>query len=267
MIKQAEYFELEKRQKNYNKLKQELINNATNNFGDIFSDASLSQIPNLSNEYFSERFYQQTALPYSNDAIAKFIKMPKRPIHQCTQTHHGKNVYGSYLLGQDQSGKKYLFALSVIQDKKFKNHFSIKLDICPQGKTWLNLVRIDNNAPAHPNYIKNGELVKQSEVEFAETPHLHIASEQAQVLFHDDPNYSTATNIESILNKQQTYAQNDNILQCLDYFLDFVGVQEKTNQDFLTSQHSPLFDYNDLWYDYLEDKNNICNDNRTDSLS
>ena len=109
-------------EKNYYPLKDELINKAKELYGDdIFRNCALPtdfNLYTLTAEYFLDRQYQETAMPYSNRLIAEMIEMPKEPINTIYQENKkGKTIQGVYLIGKNKYNAPVLFAFSIVKDE------------------------------------------------------------------------------------------------------------------------------------------------------
>ena len=249
---------LNKRNEQYNELKKSLIDAAQKQYGaDIFSNIALPkgfELNKLGQDHFADRYYQTTALPYNDKQFTKMVSSPKVFINTPFMLNKkGKNIFGAYMLGKDNKNKPVLYALTVIRDPKFKNKFSIKLDVCPQGKVWLDVARLDSEGPSHPNFFIGGKLAKcDSEVEFSPTPHLHKQSEQAQVLFHDDLTYTTSTDLSSVIDLNKSYKDNTFFRNCFDWFIEKTNIDVKLNKnltgDYDYSFGNPLVDYDSISY-------------------
>lgn len=249
---------INERNQNYTELRDSLINAAKSRYGaDIFSNLSLPkdfQLNALGKDHFEQRYYQTTALPYTDKQFAGMLSSPKVLINTPFMLNKkGKNIFGVYMLGRDSKNKPVLYALTVIRDPKFKNNFSIKLDVCPQGKVWLDVARLDSEGPNHPNFFVGGKLAKnESEVEYSPTPHLHKQSEKAQVLFHDNLTYTTATDLSKAIDLEKSHKDNTFFKTSFDWFVEKTNIDIQLNQS-LTGDYdynfgNPLVDYDSTTY-------------------
>ena len=251
------YFqELQERTKSYNTLNYSLRQKAKNTFGEhIFSHPELPadfDLNSLDGKFFEERQYIDYSMPYSDRMFQEFIDMKKTPINNLFtyNTDNGKIVSGAYLIGKSKYNKPVLFALSVVRDHKEPNHFTINLQFSPQGKTWVDLVRLDNNNSKHLNYIVGNKLVaSEDDLLPAPTPHIHKNCEMAQVLFHDDLTHTPCKHIPHLV----PFIDSTGMLkESLEYFIRYTGLNidydhnlgEELNFDF----NHPLFTYSSLEY-------------------
>ena len=248
---------INQRNNNYTSLKNDLIKQAKQTYGeDIFSKLWLPEdyeLNALTKDHFEQRYYQQTALPYSNEQFSNMFASQKTLINTPFMFNHkGKNVFGVYMLGK-HNGKAVLYALTVIRDPKFKNKFTIKLDVCPQGKVWLELARLDSEGPRHPNFFIAGQPAQtKNDITYAPTPHFHKQSEQAQVLFCDDLTYTTAQDLSNVIDVSKSHTDNTFFKNCFDWFVDKTNINIHLNKnlsgDYDYSFSTPLVDYNSTVY-------------------
>lgn len=260
------YFqELQERTKSYNTLNYSLRQKAKNTFGEnIFSHPELPadfDLNSLDGKFFEERQYIDYSMPYSDRMFQEFIDMKKTPINNLFtyNTDNGKIVSGAYLIGKSKHNKPVLFALSVVRDRKEPNHFTINLQFSPQGKTWVDLVRLDNNNSKHLNYIVGNKLVaSEDDLLPAPTPHIHKNCEMAQVLFHDDLTHTPCKHIPHLV----PFIDSTGMLkESLEYFIRYTGLNidydhnlgEELNFDF----NHPLFTYSSLEYMNKPDTNKV----------
>ena len=249
------YQKLVERNNVYLNLKHKLEKNAKEKFGDdIFIRYELDpqfDLSKLDEKFFYSKVVQQTSLPYSNRIFDELLATEKYPVTNYFNLNtDDKNVFGTYLIAKSKNGKPLLFAFSVVRDKKKKDNFSIKLEFSPQGKTWIDILRLDSNDSEHINYFKNGKLAKsEEEITLEPTPHIHKNSEEAQVLFFDRLQDSPTKTLPFIERKIQ-----GNIKQtfkyCLEYFLRYSGlnanINPNLNENLEFGFNNPLFDYSSL---------------------
>ena len=192
---------------------------------------------------------QECQLPFGNDTIYNLIRMPKTLINEVfNYNHKGRSIHGAYLLGKHNE-KYVLFLLRIespVEHKNFTN-FKIKLDACIQGKAWFSILRLDSSGHPHPNYIKNGKVVKtQEEMSFARTPHLHIADHITQVLT-DTVSYSLAQELPFFDYENQSVNDKFMFKKMVKYFLKISNIKAKMNKNirknYFYSKSEPLFDY------------------------
>ena len=267
-LKKEELLELQRREANYEQTRDMLVAQAKEKFGEtIFSHPGLPEdfdIGSLTEDYFTSRYDQQTALPFSDKAFQTLTKMEKRPLNTSFAFERkGKLVSGTYLVGRGKDGEVMLFALSVVRDTKAKNAFNIKLDFCPQGKEWINLVRLDSEGNPHPNYIVDGKVVRDlSQVQYADTPHVHRATEQSQVLFHDGLDYTPAKDLSETLDLTKSCYDNAMFIQCMDYFMEHIGLDATINPELVEtydfSPEQPLLNFDDMVYEQTVEDIGAC---------
>lgn len=222
------------RAKNYNKLLKSYRKDSNFLLGDhlncalnIPEDFDFSK---LDGEFFKQKNPQGFSLPLSNQTFEKLRKLPKRAINSYfVENNNGKEIFGQYLVGVINK-KPILYAFSIVIDEKDTDKFSIKLDACIRGQDWINLTRFDSKGPPHPNYItKDGSVVTSiDKLQMCPTPHLHINSQEAQVIFGDSLDYSTAVHIprEKIC---ETENSNEFLINSVQYFMESINLQETFN--------------------------------------
>ena len=222
-------------------------------YGDtIFDDIYLPSNYNLQNLdiYEARKFdLQECQLPFSDETINNLVKMPKILINEVFNfNHNGKSIHGSYLLGKHE-GKYVLFLLKIESSCEIDNFtkFSIKLDACIQGKAWLTLMRLDSSGHQHPNYIKDGKVVKkQSDMTYARAPHLHQADHITQILT-DTKSYTLARELPFFDYEKDSVSDKYMFKKIVDYFLGTCNIKAKINDlvkdDYFYSKTQPLFDY------------------------
>lgn len=251
------YFQdLQDRTESYKMLNYSLQQKAKKAFGEnIFSNPELPadfDLNSLDGKFFEERQYIDYSMPYSDRMFQEFIDMKKTPVNSLFtyNTDNGKIVSGAYLIGKSKYDKPVLFALSVVRDRKDKNHFTINLQVSPQGKTWVDLVRLDNNDSKHLNYIVNNKLVASEEDLLpAPTPHIHKNCEMAQVLFHDNLTHTPCKHLPHL----DAYLDSPSMLkESLDYFIKYTGLNidydHNLGNDLNFDFNHPLFTYSSLEY-------------------
>lgn len=243
--------------KNYYPLKVELIKKAKEMYGDdIFRNCALPNdfnLYNLTAKYFLDRQYQETAMPYSNRLIAEMIQMPKEPVNTIYQENKkGKTIQGVYMVGKNKYNAPVLFAFSIVKDENSADAgYNIKLDVCPQGKLWLNLLRLDvgGKADPHPNIFKGNKVCKDVfEVEYASLPHLHRLSEESQVLCHHALEQTYAISLENIIEQIKGDYNNDTVLACVNYLIKYCNIRTELNKEITSSNDLDfgkyMFSYN-----------------------
>ena len=246
-------------QNNYNNLKWELISQAKKILGDDFLHnyylPKNFDLHSLNDEHFRSRTSQEISMPFKNDVFKKFLKMKKFAINDVYMFNQkSKNIHGVYLIGKE-NGESVLFCLTIVKNIEEDDFldFTIKLDVCIKGKQWLNVIRLDSFGPAHPNYIVDGKVVENEEdITFAKTPHMHINSQEVQVISNKNLDYSPAVHLNKI-NSLNKSCQDENIFKnCFKMFLHYANidfiVNKKIEKDYKYSFKNVLFDYNKIKY-------------------
>ena len=133
---------------------------------------------------------------------------------------------------------------------KTEIQFNIKLDFCPQGLDWVNLVRVDCEGPSHPDYIdEDGKLL--DEIKILPTPHVHFNSEIDQVVFQDKLEYTTAYDLSKILDTTKSYKDEKNNLfeLILPKFVEKVAnIDCEINPAALTNPEIEIFNREGMTY-------------------
>ena len=226
---------IKQRKKNYKKLLRQYKQDSNFLLGDHQNRAL--GVPEdfdfnaLSGEFFRQKNPQGFPMPLTNETFKKLRDLPKRAINSFfAENNNGKNIFGQYMVGVINK-KPILFAFSVVIDQKDSNKFSVKLDACIRGKDWINLSRFDAEGEPHPNYITpDGKIVTDPEqIEMCQTPHMHINSQEAQVLFADSLDYSTAIHIppEKIC---ETSDQKQFLIKSVELFMESQNINETLNE-------------------------------------
>lgn len=240
-------------EKQYDDLLKTLVLHAKEKLGkNIFTDFHLPlnfSLNNLDDSIFKSRSNQTLPLPFPNEMFDLFIKMPKKAINNVYNFNNkGNNITGIYLIGKHNS-KSVLYALSVVRFLGYNDYlnFCIKLDVCIAGKTWLNLLRLDSFGPAHPNYFEGKKVfTDESSVPYIQTPHLHVNSQENQILAYNRLSYSPA--IELKFNFENFRSDDKRLLKnCFQYFKEFANIDIEINKniekDFHYNFNNPLYDY------------------------
>ena len=233
--------ELHERERNYVNLRAEQVEKAKTMYGEnILEDYSLPKnfdLTNLNENDVCVRIDQTCPIPYSNKAFHEFINMPKKVINNIfIKNNKGKNVQGMFLLGKDSNGKYTLFALTIIREIKNPKEYNIKLDVCPQGKTWINVLRIDNEEGlTHPNYLSYGHTVSHTEkINRIPTPHLHVNNQLSQVLFYDDLTHTEAASLTHLI-KDKDIKNDAGLIRMLKCMLNIGNIDVKLIENVDTS--------------------------------
>lgn len=243
----------------FDETEHRVIKEAKELYGDnIFDDIYIPDNYNLQNLdiNLAKKFdLQECQLPFSDKIINSLIKMPKTPINEVFNFNNkGKSIHGAFLIGK-HNGKHALFLLRIEKSCEHKNftNFSIKLDACIQGKAWLSLMRLDSSGHPHPNYIKNGKVVKtQEDLVFARTPHLHKTDYITQVLT-DSKSYSLAKEIPFFDYEKESVDDKYMFKKLVKYFFKTSNINAKINksveEDYYYSKTQPLLDYDVSYID------------------
>ena len=249
----------------FNFTKHKVIKEAKKIYGDnIFDDIYLPKNYNLENldvDLAKEYDLQECKLPFDEKTIKTLIKMPKILVNEVFNFNHkGKSIHGSFLIGKN-NGKYCLFLLKIINSSEHNDFsdFSIKLDACIQGKAWLSLLRLDSSGNPHPNYIKDGKVVKTpNDLTFVRTPHLHKTDYITQILA-DTKSYSLATELPFFDYENQNVTDKYMFKKIVNYFLKNCNIKAKINEvvknDYLYSKTKPLFDYDIPYINKPDDLN------------
>ena len=203
----------------------------------------------MDNSIFKTGDAQDFAMPYTDSSLKTFRDMTKKPVgNPFMFEHKDKLVHGTYLLGEHNS-HDVLFAFSIVRDKKERKNyqnFSIKLDMCVNGATWLPLLRLDSSGEPHANLIVNNQVVDTvDDIQYVEAPHIHLATERSQVIC-DTLSYSPAFTPKELgirLNPEsETYFQD-----ALKGTMKLCGISSrymsKDNPDKLADHRHYIFDY------------------------
>ena len=251
--------EIRQNKKKYSEIKNRLCNETNERLGvdfktEYFLPADFNSDV-LTESVFKTRCLQKHFIPFSNEQIEKFITMSKRAVgNHFNANFKGKNIFGSFLLGEE-NGKNIIYALTIVKGTQHNENlrdFSIKLDMLVAGKEWFSLARFDSIGAGHPNYF-SGEKVAHSLnlVEFAKTPHLHINSEETQVLFSTRSNceYTPAKEIVE-LRELRNSGDKSYFKKCLESFLNISNIKSKINKNLLDcseyNKENSLFDSQDV---------------------
>lgn len=203
---------------------------------------------------FRQRCPQNFSMPFTNDQIEKFVQAPKyvfgKPFNQNIR---GKNVYACFMYSNvDNQNLVFMFQIvKGTQDNEKNIDFSLKLDMLVSGKEWFMISRLDSIGAGHPNYIVNGKVAKNvKQVEFAQTPHIHINSEEVQVIACDkNCEYTTAREVPA-LRKLRSRANPTYFKSCMDTFAEFFNIKTKINgkinENYAYDKYNNLFDNDDV---------------------
>ena len=189
-------------------------------------------------------------MPFDDELIENLIKMPKKMLDKVfCYSDRGKLIHGAFLVGK-QGDKYAMFMLKIVKDCQ-SNDFSdvsIKLDLCVQGKAWLNLLRLDTIGNYHPNYIVDGKVVsKQSEMTYARPPHMHKYDYLTQVI-SDTHQYMLAQELPFFDYQNDSVSDKFMFKNFVNYFLEFTNTSADINKILTNNYHftqsQPLFTNN-----------------------
>lgn len=231
--KKFEYVAMLKNERKYENVKIKLIKMVCRKYGQqVFSDFSLPDnfdFCTLNEEYFNKTYIQNMSIPLSTNNFKLLTSLPKKAINvPYIFNSKNKHITGQYLLGA-LNGKPVLYAFSIVQDQKHKtDEFNLKLDVCVNGKEWVQLARFDSCGAPHPNfYDENSFAQNVNELTYIPTPHLHYCIQQSQILNgtkfdympakHIDKELLTKDNKTMLENSLKLFLKSVNIVDDLDY--------------------------------------------------
>ncbi len=239
-----------KNKRKYKNIRLKCLNLMYKRYGyDLFVDCNLPSNFNydsLTMDYFTRTYTQSVPIPLSDKMFKKLTRLPKKVINTPFRFYNGgKRICGQYMLSTF-NGKPMLYAFSVIQDEKSPNeNFNLKLDVCINGKDWIQLARLDSAGAPHPNYYDENSFAKeQSDVQFIPAPHVHYCIERSQVLNGTKFDYMPAKHVD--LESMKVQNGKSTLENGLEYFLQFTNIQDTLNLANLKS---------DNFADYVFDNN------------
>ena len=245
---------LESRKKKYDVLLERLSHTAKEKYGeDIMYNYSIPSnfnINTLDEKEIIARTQQEISVPYNNKVFKEMISMPKRVVKNIfIKNNKGKNVQGMFLIGKNSKKDFALFSLTIVRDIKNPQDYSIKLDVKPQNKFWMPLVRIDcGMGMRHPNYLVKGNVVENNDmIVRVPTPHIHINNQLTQVLFYDNLEYSLAKPLEYVINKKTPYQTKNTLINLIDYVLKYANIKVRFMENINPAQYgNTLFNFEDV---------------------
>lgn len=234
-----EFYPILKNQRKYNRAKLHMLRVTSKEYGyGVFTDFALPnnfEYEELNGEYFTKTYPQSYAIPLSDEAFKTLTHLPKKAINvPFKRNNGGKKVCGQYMLGS-LKGKPVLYAFSIVQSEDNSEDFNIKLDVCINGKEWVQLARLDAQGEPHPNYYDENSFAKnQLDVSYVPAPHVHYCIQRSQVLNGTKFDYMPAKHVDLEAIKQQS---GQTTLKCaLDYFFNFTNIQENIKMDAIASK-------------------------------
>lgn len=231
--KRFEYVAMLKNERKYKNIKIKLIKMVCKKYGQqVFSDFSLPNdfdFANLSEDYFNKTYIQNMSIPLSTNNFKMLTSLPKKAINTpYIFNSKDKHIIGQYLLGS-LDNKPVLYAFSIVQDQKHKTEdFNLKLDVCVNGKEWVQLARFDSCGAPHPNFYDENSFAKDiAELSYVPTPHMHYCIQRSQILNgtkfdympakHIDKELLTKDNKTMLENSLKLFLKSVNIVDNLDY--------------------------------------------------
>lgn len=231
--KRFEYVAMLKNERKYKNIKIKLIKMVCKKYGQqVFSDFSLPNdfdFANLSEDYFNNTYIQNMSIPLSTNNFKMLTSLPKKAINTpYIFNSKDKHIIGQYLLGS-LDNKPVLYAFSIVQDQKHKTEdFNLKLDVCVNGKEWVQLARFDSCGAPHPNFYDENSFAKDiTELSYVPTPHMHYCIQRSQILNgtkfdympakHIDKELLTKDNKTMLENSLKLFLKSVNIVDNLDY--------------------------------------------------
>ena len=193
---------------------------------------------NLDYEIFSDKIKDTFLLPISNDKFEQLFFCEKRVINKVdTKFNKEDNLFtqGMYLLGRDINSKPILYSFSLSINKDYPQNFSIKLYAVVKGKHKM-LLRLDSDGFDHPVYVKNGNIVSSNldKIDVA-TPHIHVASQEMEVIAQNDKSYSHAYYVGDKINKEQSIKDGTYLNKCMEYMLNLINLKTNLNYENLNN--------------------------------
>lgn len=237
--KKNDYSAILKNKDKYDNIKIKLLKNACKKLGyNVFKDFDLPQTFNydcLNADYFNKTYTQTMSIPLTDNVFKMLTKLPKKAINTpFVFNSKDKRITGQYLLG-NYNNKPVLYALSIIQNEKNANtEFNLKLDVCINGKEWIQLARFDSSGAPHPNYYDENTYAKNSnEINYVPAPHMHYCIQRSQVLNGTKFDFMPAKHIEieKLKNNNLSFVENS-----MKYFLDYTNIQEDLNLTALSTK-------------------------------
>lgn len=245
-------------EKGYNSRKESSIRFANQMIGKDFltnfGSPEKLDVSNFPESLFRIRCPQDFSMPFSNEQIEKFVQAPKYVFGKpFINNVRGKNVYARFMYSNiDNQNVVFMFQIvKGTQDNEKNIDFSIKLDMLVSGNEWFVISRLDSIGAGHPNYIVNGKVAKNiKQVEFAQTPHIHINSEEVQVIACDkNCEYTTAREVPA-LKTLRSRANPTYFKSCMDTFSEFFNIKTKINkkicENYDYDKYNDLFDSTDV---------------------
>ena len=227
---------------NYNILKQNLVAKVKNELDiKVLRDISIPydfDLNGLNYEIFGEKIKDKISLPISNNKFKELVFMPKVVINKVETKDNVKNnsfTQGMYLLGRNKNSKPILYSFSLTINKDNKNDFNIKFYAFVKGEQKM-LARLDSFGLDHPVYLKDGKVVNsENDKIFIDTPHIHIASQEMEVLTENNKSYSHAYYVGDKINKNECIKNDTYLNKCMEYMLNLTNLKTEINYENLNN--------------------------------
>lgn len=246
------YSAILKNNNKYNNIKIKLLKTACKKLNcNVFKEFDLPQTFNyecLTADYFNKTYTQTMSVPLTDNVFKMLTNLPKKAINTpFVFNSKDKHITGQYLLG-NYNNKPVLYALSIIQnEKQSTTEFNIKLDVCVNGKEWIQLARFDSSGAPHPNYYDENSYAENSnEINYVPAPHMHYCIQRSQVLNGTKFDYMPAKHIEieKLQNNNLSMIENS-----MKYFLDYTNIQEELNPTAINSTDYSTYLFNNCTQD------------------
>lgn len=252
--KKFEYVAILKNERKYKNVKIKLVKMVCKKYGQqVFSNFSLPEnfdFSSLNEDYFNRTYIQNMSIPLSTQSFKMLTALPKKAINTpYIFNSKDKHIIGQYLLGS-LNGKPILYAFSIVQDQKHKTEeFNIKLDVCINGKEWVQLARFDSCGAPHPNFYDENSFAKDiDELYYVPTPHMHYCIQRSQILNGTKFDYMPAKHID----KELLTKDNKTVLEnSLGLFLDSVNIVDSLDYNAIISNSYNSFVFKE---NYREDR-------------
>lgn len=245
------FHSVKKNHSSYYKILHKLYNESQKKFGkDYLYNYYLQNdfsYRNLNKEFFLKRdcikHDDNIQYPLLNNAILnKFQHMEKRPINSFYQFVSKENkVTGQYLANVDNKNNITLFAFTMVQNIfDMDKDFTLKLDMCYQGKKWITICRIDSKGNDHINYFtKDKTFENLQDLEIISGPHMHYNCLNKEILSTDKSDYYPAY----ALSNKIIHTDKELFISCLKYFANETGLKNCINIDTFIQNKSTKQDF------------------------
>ena len=191
------------------------------------------------NDVLNEKFFhsrkscdEKVTLLLNDTLFENFRHMEKVPVNSFYQFVNKDNkVIGQYLANIDKQNNISLFAFTLIQNTNDKDDVTIKLDMFFQGKTWINLCRLDSKTSSknegHISFFTDHEICNDKEnLEVILGAHLHYNCQNKLILSSSKTDYYPAYRLT---NEMLNYDGTNLFESCLTYFAKQSGLENCIN--------------------------------------